>query len=238
MKRHLWRAAVLLLACPFAAAAAEKDDRAAAREALKELNDFVGAWNGQGGPPRGGRAVAKDVWSEKLEWVWKFKGDDAWLQVRVSGGKHFKGGDLKYLPEKKKYELTLEDLKGKKLVYLGELKDEVLTLERTDPDTKETQRLALNTAAEGVRFVYRSARKRAGSTLFNNEYEVAAGKAGEALGAKEKKNVCVVTGGLGTMAVGYKGQTFYVCCSGCRDAFNENPEKFIKEFEEMKKKKK
>ena len=26
----------------------------------------------------------------------------------------------------------------------------------------------------------------------------------------------------------YKGKTYYVCCSGCRDAFNENPEKFLK----------
>ena len=39
------------------------------------------------------------------------------------------------------------------------------------------------------------------------------------------------------MAVTYKGETFYVCCSGCRDAFNENPEKFIKEYEAKKNKK-
>jgi len=28
--------------------------------------------------------------------------------------------------------------------------------------------------------------------------------------------------------------TYYVCCSGCRDAFNENPEKYIKEFNAKK----
>ena len=32
----------------------------------------------------------------------------------------------------------------------------------------------------------------------------------------------------------YKGETFYVCCSGCRDAFNENPEKYVKEFKAKK----
>jgi YHS domain-containing protein len=32
------------------------------------------------------------------------------------------------------------------------------------------------------------------------------------------------------MAVSYNGQTYYVCCSGCRDAFNENPAKIIAEF--------
>ena len=50
-----------------------------------------------------------------------------------------------------------------------------------------------------------------------------------------KKPQCVVTGGLGTMAVTYMGTTYYVCCSGCRDAFNENPAKIIAEY--MKKKK-
>jgi YHS domain-containing protein len=32
----------------------------------------------------------------------------------------------------------------------------------------------------------------------------------------------------------YKGKTYYVCCSGCRDAFKDDPEKYIKEFEERK----
>ncbi len=50
--------------------------------------------------------------------------------------------------------------------------------------------------------------------------------------------VCVVTGGLGKIAVTYKGQTYYVCCSGCKDAFEENPEKILKEFEARKAKKK
>ncbi|NBS91117.1 MAG: YHS domain-containing protein [Planctomycetota bacterium] len=36
------------------------------------------------------------------------------------------------------------------------------------------------------------------------------------------------------MPVSYKGETFYVCCSGCKDAFVENPEKFIKEFKAKK----
>ena len=39
------------------------------------------------------------------------------------------------------------------------------------------------------------------------------------------------------MAVSYKGQTYYVCCSGCRDAFHEDPERYIKEYNARKKKK-
>ncbi|MFM7112038.1 MAG: YHS domain-containing protein, partial [Planctomycetota bacterium] len=43
-----------------------------------------------------------------------------------------------------------------------------------------------------------------------------------------------VSGGAGTSTVSFKGETFYVCCSGCRDAFNENPEKYVKEFKAKK----
>jgi len=50
------------------------------------------------------------------------------------------------------------------------------------------------------------------------------------LGPKEKKNECVVSGGLGTMAVQHKGETYYVCCSGCLEAFKESPEKYIAEL--------
>jgi len=35
-------------------------------------------------------------------------------------------------------------------------------------------------------------------------------------------------GGLGTIEVTHAGKSYYVCCTGCRDYFNENPEKFLK----------
>ena len=48
---------------------------------------------------------------------------------------------------------------------------------------------------------------------------------------------CIVSGGKGTMAVTYQGKTYYVCCSGCRSEFNENPAKYVAEYETKKKKK-
>ena len=94
----------------------------------------------------------------------------------------------------------------------------------------------MNTAAEGVRFLYRFKKAEDGRTLFGGVYLVQATKEGESLGASQKKNECVVSGGAGTTAVSYKGETFYVCCSGCADAFKENPEKYIAEFKAKKKK--
>jgi hypothetical protein len=42
---------------------------------------------------------------------------------------------------------------------------------------------------------------------------------------------CVVSGGLGTSKVSYMGKDYFVCCSGCRDEFRANPEKYVKEWE-------
>ncbi len=50
-----------------------------------------------------------------------------------------------------------------------------------------------------------------------------------------------MTGGAGTIRVSYKGKSYYVCCTGCRDAFNDDPEGILADYrarlEERKKKK-
>jgi hypothetical protein len=38
---------------------------------------------------------------------------------------------------------------------------------------------------------------------------------------------CIVSGGLGTIQVSYMGKSYYVCCSGCAAAFQEDPERWI-----------
>ena len=40
---------------------------------------------------------------------------------------------------------------------------------------------------------------------------------------------CIVTGGKGSIAVSYKGKTYYVCCSGCKELWEEDPEACIKD---------
>jgi hypothetical protein len=214
---------------------ADKPTENAARVALKELNDYIGEWKGSGAPEKA-KPTAKESWTESINWAWRFKGDDAWITLEVKDGKYLKSGELRYLPEKKRYQLKAVDKSDNKLVFEGELKDGYLTLDREDEKAKETQRLTMNLAAEGVRFIYRYSHKPEGKTLFVKDYQVASTKEGESLGAAAKKNECVVSGGLGTIAVSFKGETFYVCCTGCRDAFNENPEKYVAEFKSKKKK--
>jgi len=226
--------ATLVVHVLFAAAPTDRDKT---KEALSALQEFIGDWKGNGGPDKVKPAATDPIWSEKISWNWRFKGDDVWLTFEVKEGKFLKSGELRYLVDKKKYQMTVVDMDDKKAVYVGEFDTDsnILTVERADPDTKEKQRIEMNTAAEGVRLIYRTSHKKDGTTVYVKDYMVQATKEGQSLGAKEKKTLCVVSGGLGTMAVTYKGETFYVCCGGCRDAFNENPEKYIAEFKAKKK---
>jgi YHS domain len=208
-------------------------EKPAAKEALKALNDFIGEWKGNGAPEKA-RPTSAELWNETVSWAWRFKGDDAWITLEFKNGKYFKSAELRFLVDKSVYQLTAVDKKDKKLVFDGELKDDYLTLERVDPSTKETQRIVMNLAGDGVRFIYRYSHKPEGRTAFIKDYMVACTKIGESLGKAAKKIECVVSGGLGTIPVSYKGETFYVCCSGCKDAFNENPEKYIAEYKAKK----
>jgi YHS domain-containing protein len=234
MKRLIAFVLLLSVAAFAASARPTADDPADAKEALQVFQDFIGEWQGNGSPDKP-RIDARDTtWSEKLTWAWRFKGDDAWLTLDVKDGKVLKSGELHYLPAKKKYRLTTVGSDGKKRTYEGEVKNEILKLEQIDSDNREIQQITMNTAGDGIRFVYHVGHKPSGSTLLRKDFVVGATKKGESLASSAKKNECVVSGGLGTMTVSYKGETYYVCCSGCRDAFNENPEKFIAEFKAKK----
>lgn len=221
-----------LLALVVAVPAGRGEDENPAREALQELNDFVGTWKGAGS-----NTSRSESWKENAAWGWKFKGDDAWLVVEFKDSKNYSKGELRYDPKQEKYVLKLIDTKGQEREFVGEYKRGYLTLDHVDPKTGETQRLKMNSAGGGVRLVYTFENKPKGSTLFTKRYQVDFSKEGESLAGGGKKRECVVTGGEGTIPVSYKGMTYYVCCSGCRDAFNENPEKILKEYEERKKKK-
>lgn len=41
------------------------------------------------------------------------------------------------------------------------------------------------------------------------------------------EKTCVISQGLGTIELTYKGRTYWVCCTGCKAAFEEDPETWI-----------
>jgi ribosomal protein L24E len=231
MKRLLTVALLPALVWAVATSIAADKEKTDPRAALAPFNDYIGSWQGDGKAKKGGN------WTETLEWGWKFKGDDAWLIFKAKDGKFLKTGEIRYVPDKKEFAFSGVDVNDKKISLQGAIDEKgYLTLLGTDPATKEQLKFVMFIAGDGIFFNYRYSHAKEGAKLFVIDYEMKAKKDGEVFKAGSKQPVCCVSGGLGTMAVTFKGSTYYVCCSGCRDAFNENPEKWVKEFEAKKKK--
>ncbi len=208
------------------------------REALRPFNDLVGSWRGTGTPEGTREQKQRGFWTETITWSWQFKGDDAWLRASFEKGKHLNSAELRYLPGQALFELVAQTPDKEKLTFQGRLVKNQLTLERDNKDKEQSERIVL-TLLHSNRFLYRCEVKPKERSLYTRLYEVGATKEGVAFATdSDTSPECIVTGGRGTIAVAYKGQTYHFCCTGCRDAFNENPEKYLKEFAERKAKEK
>lgn len=203
----------------------------AKKTALQQLHEFIGDWKGDGQTKSG----KNEEWKEEMRWGWRFKGDESWLSFAFTDGKAIGKGELRYDPAKKQYQMKITDGVGKDRVFEGEFKGKRLTLAYTDPTSTDKYILVMSTNNDGARFVYNYAVQTKGKGLEKPLYQIQHKKEGASL-TSGKKNECVVSGGLGTMQVSYNGKTYYVCCSGCADAFRETPKKFVDEFEKKNKK--
>jgi YHS domain-containing protein len=201
------------------------------KKALQAFNEYIGGWKGKGEA----KAGKSEFWNESMEWGWKFKDGKVSLLANFKDNKTFKSGELKFVPEKKKFDFVATDANDKSMIFSGEIKKKVLTLERIDEESKDKQIIEISTNNDGARMILTYSVQTKGKGLVKKQYTTQHGKEGVSL-ASGKKNECVVSGGAGTMAVSFKGKTYYVCCSGCRDAFNETPEVFVAEFEKKQKK--
>jgi YHS domain-containing protein len=204
------------------------------KEALQAFNDMIGTWRGTGEPNGTREEKQRGFWQEKIAWEWQFKGGDPHLQASIDEGKHFTAAELRYLPDRAVYQLKVQTPTKEALVFEGTLNQKRLTVERRDEKKNETQRLVIN-LLHANRFLYSYEVKPAQRSIFTPVFRVGATKEGVAFATTDNGPECIVSGGKGTMPVVYKGTTYYVCCSGCRDAFNDEPEKYIKEYEERKK---
>ena len=233
----LFRVLPLLLLLP-ATLAADAVPARSTKEALQGFHNLIGNWKGTGTPSTGTREERdRGFWLEAIRWQWQFKGKDTWLSADVEKGKHFTGFELRYQPKTDDFSLVATTTDKQSLTFTGTLANKRLTVDRVDSKTKQTQRLVFS-LLHSNRHLYTSETRADGGTQFAKVYQVGATKQGVAFATGDTAPECVVSGGLGTTPVTYMGKTYYVCCSGCRDAFKEEPAKYVKEFEARKKEKK
>jgi YHS domain-containing protein len=225
---------LLMVAC---LPAQEPPPKKTPKEALQAFQDLIGSWRITGDPQQGSREERqKGFWTATLKWQWQFKGQDVFLRCEFDKDKYYRGAELRYLPANDRYQIALQTLGKEKPTFEGELKGKRLVLERKDDASQQTQRVTLS-LLHANRYLFRYEVKPAENTVFAAVYQVGATKEGVPFAGPDGRPECIVSGGLATIPVTYKGKTYYVCCTGCRDAFNDEPKKYIREFEVKKAKK-
>jgi YHS domain-containing protein len=201
------------------------------QETLKVYGELVGSWRGAGQPKRG---QATGAWKESASVAWKLSGDSAALAIDVETGKYLKTAVLKPGKGAGEYALEATLADGSKRTFLGKsAKDKPLVL-IAEGAGEGVRRVSLSIPNEN-RFLL-LLESEPSSKTFARLGEVGYTRNGVAFASGESGPLCIVTEGRGTISVSYKGKSYYVCCSGCKDLFNKDPESILAEAAERAKK--
>lgn len=216
-------------------------------EVMKPVQIMLGSWKG---------TTQKEVGDFKAldepEWVWDFKTNrDQPAMVMVSeNSPYFRSMRLTYLPEEKTFELTATDPEGKVREFSGNFSRPVeefqgddqkmhvkyqLQLQQTNgTSARDTWQVTFN-QQENHRYLVELARKSGANfirfdTIATQRQGTSFAKSDLGYGDRE----CIISGGLGTIQVSYQGKNFWVCCTGCKAAFDEDPKTWIAEYQAKK----
>jgi len=221
---------------------------AAVAEKLKPLQVIVGEWQGIPRKPTGSAGTEKSAW----RWDYSNPQQPALAFESMESG-YLRKGRLTYLPDERQFRLIAELRDGALKTYTGDADAHVrdvptgdgktvdrtftLTFTQVDPPPKTREdlyRIAIQQVANN-RYLLIVSRKT--GTRVAEVNRIGNQRAGTSFAAKLDDygdKTCVISQGLGTMAVTHDGKTYYVCCSGCRKAFEAEPEKWVARFEEWK----
>lgn len=229
-KRTIWLSLILGTTSILLAVRGEDKETPSAFAAFEYL---IGSWKGTGIPT----ANRLKGWPEKHQWAWKFqKGVPVGMTVTIEGGKILKSGRLGYDESTKTYRLDGEDPSGKSVSFTGKINanGKLLTLDQVGGATDAPKdRVSIMLNDNRIRYSVWLDQKDAGAPQYKRVIDSGLTKEGEAFAAGSSAAdlpKCIVTGGAAALSVSYQGKTYPLCCTGCRDEFNDNPEKYVKKF--------
>lgn len=198
------------------------------QEQLQKLGDLIGEWRGTGQERRGS---TRGAWRQTGEFVWDFsdKTNPA-IRYVVSDGKLTTEARVTWSAEKKAYQLLLNTPNEGQRQYMGNWDGNKLVFQSERTEGRIYQ-LTLTPLNEKRTLVLHEKTSDGGDTFFRIA-EVGYTRAGTRLAVPGGgRRECVVTGGTANTPVMYQGQTYYVCCSGCKQAFEDDPAGIIADFE-------
>jgi hypothetical protein len=187
-------------------------------------------------------------------WVWDFQTDreQPAMVMQSADGAYFREARLTYAPAEGRFRMTTTDPAGQQRNFDGEFtappqdvqgddkklhRTYKLTLTEVDPlDPKDQWQVVFN-QQENNRYLMELYKKR--GTTFARFETVATQREGTSFALNDSdygERACIISGGLGTIQVSYQGKSYWVCCTGCQAAFNDDPATWIAEFEAKQKK--
>jgi YHS domain-containing protein len=196
---------------------------AAGIAALSKFDSLIGGWRGVGQEKRNS---ARGSWQETAEWVWDVRKTDVALVYTVTGGKVLESGRLTFDQDSDQYTFVATLADKSRRTYVGKFdeKEQKLTVATKPESGSESHQLTIQLLNE-KRTIVAFAVKRTAAAAAAPAGQVGYTREGTRLAEEGVDGPeCIVTGGKGTMTVSYKGQTYYVCCSGCKSAFEDDPE--------------
>jgi YHS domain-containing protein len=197
---------------------------------FQPFEHMIGGWKGTATPasnPRKG-------WQESHGWSWKFeKGKPVGLTITFEGGKTLVKAAMSYDESTKKYKLNGTDPQGKAIGFVGGFTNDgkTLTFDRLDATPEGKERVVIRPNSNKIRYTFQIDRQEPGAPQYKSVVTIGLTKDGESFaagagGADLPK--CIMTGGAAGMSVSYQGKSYPVCCTGCKDEFNDNPAKYAK----------
>jgi hypothetical protein len=213
---------------------------------LRPLQIVLGKWNG---------VVNKAAASEVHEWLWDLRTDKQFpsLVLNVPEGNFFNKARITFDPRVNKYMMTTVDEEGVTRKYDGVFTSEPEDVPEGDGKTvHRTFKLRLSeipTPDRNTRwqFVFNQQKnnryllevyRAKGKSDYRRVDTIGTQRDGTSLARSDEDygdRTCVISQGLGTSQVSFKGKSYWVCCSGCAAAFNDDPETWIARFEAKKK---
>lgn len=194
--------------------------------------------------------------AEDLEWIWDLRegAKQPSLTGRSESNPYFRQLWLTWLPDEDQFQVTIESAEGDRRLLRGtwaergEPKQESdgkklqhtykLQLVQFSPAEGENWQLTL-TQLDNNQYLMDLARRPSTGSSFGPLDTVRQQRLGTSFAVADSDNPgpkCIISGGLGTMSVTYKGKSYPVCCSGCAAAFNDDPERWLARLAEREKK--
>lgn len=220
---------------------------------LQPLQVLLGQWRGTTRREYGNfKAV------DTHEWVWDLRTDPAYpaLTIRSDKSPYLQTGRITFDPATQKFLLTGTDGGGIERKFEGEFTDPVHEVVGSDDKLHKVFRLEFAEVSsaenqgqehwqlsfmpqENNRYLLEVGKRR-GNAAFARFDTVSTQREGTSFAANDSdyaEKTCIISEGLGTIELIWKGRSYWVCCTGCRAAFEEDPEKWIARAAERSRKK-